>query len=99
MTSIRFAETKHQEESIVKNTTIAIDLAKSVFEIGISHRPGHVARKHSMHRARTAVGGGNSSREIIALLRRSNTGVYVFLIDGKEYRSYGFPYEDHPEHR
>jgi hypothetical protein len=27
----------------VKNTTIAIDLAKSVFEVGVSDRPGHVA--------------------------------------------------------
>jgi transposase len=34
----------------VKNTTIAIDLAKSVFEIGISDRPGHVARNHRLSR-------------------------------------------------
>ena len=35
----------------MKNTTIAIDLAKSVFEIGISDRPGHVARNHRLSRA------------------------------------------------
>jgi len=35
----------------VKNTTIAIDLAKSVFEIGISDRPGHVARSHRLSRS------------------------------------------------
>jgi hypothetical protein len=28
----------------MKNTTIAIDLAKSVFEVGISDRPGHVSQ-------------------------------------------------------
>jgi transposase len=35
----------------MKNTTIAIDLAKSVFEVGISERPGHVARNHRLSRA------------------------------------------------
>jgi len=39
-----------QEESDVKNTTIAIDLAKSVFEVGISDRPGHVVAKHRLSR-------------------------------------------------
>ena len=34
----------------MKNTTIAIDLAKSVFEIGISVRPGHVAETHRLPR-------------------------------------------------
>jgi len=34
----------------VKNTTIAIDLAKSVFEIGISHHPGQVAETHRLSR-------------------------------------------------
>ena len=35
----------------MKNTTIAIDLAKSVFEIGISDRPGHVSKNHRLSRA------------------------------------------------
>ena len=35
----------------MKNTTIAIDLAKSVFEIGISDRPGHVAQNHRLSRS------------------------------------------------
>ena len=35
----------------MKNTTIAIDLAKSVFEVGISDHPGHVARSHRLSRA------------------------------------------------
>ena len=35
----------------MKNTTIAIDLAKSVFEVGISDLPGHVAKSHRLSRA------------------------------------------------
>ncbi len=38
----------------MKNTTIAIDLAKSVFEIGISDRPGHIARNHRLSRTELA---------------------------------------------
>ena len=38
----------------MKNTTIAIDLAKSVFEIGISDRPGHIARSHRLSRSELA---------------------------------------------
>jgi len=34
----------------VKNTTIAIDLAKSVFEVGVSDRPGHVVANHRLSR-------------------------------------------------
>jgi transposase len=34
----------------VKSTTIAIDLAKSVFEVGISHQPGHVAENYRLSR-------------------------------------------------
>jgi transposase len=38
----------------MKNTTIAIDLAKSVFEVGVSDRPGHVAANHRLSRAEIA---------------------------------------------
>lgn len=38
----------------MKDTTIAIDLAKSVFEIGISHRPGHVDQNHRLSRTELA---------------------------------------------
>jgi transposase len=34
----------------VKNTTIAIDLAKSIFEVGVSDRPGHVVANHRLSR-------------------------------------------------
>jgi transposase len=35
----------------MKNTTIAIDLAKSVFEVGISDRPGHVSKRKTVKRS------------------------------------------------
>ena len=35
----------------MNNTTIGIDLAKSVFEIGISDRPGHIAESRRLKRA------------------------------------------------
>ena len=38
----------------MKTTTIAIDLAKSVFEVGISHHPGHVVRTHLLSRKEQA---------------------------------------------
>lgn len=38
----------------MKNTTIAVDLAKSIFEIGISHHPGHVAETHRLSREQIA---------------------------------------------
>ncbi len=34
------------------NTTIAVDLAKSVFEVAVSHRPGVVAERHRLSRPR-----------------------------------------------
>ena len=36
----------------MQQTTIAVDLAKSVFQVAISHRPGHVAEEHRLSRAR-----------------------------------------------
>src|SRR5262245_19559581 len=39
-----------KEESRMHQTTIAIDLAKSVIEVGISHRPGHVCEQHRLSR-------------------------------------------------
>jgi transposase len=35
----------------VKTTTIAIDLAKNVFEVGISNHPGHIAESRRLSRA------------------------------------------------
>ncbi len=36
----------------MEQTTIAVDLAKSVFQVAISHRPGHVDEEHRLSRAR-----------------------------------------------
>ena len=38
----------------MQNTTIAVDLAKSVFEISISHRPGVVAERKRLSRRQFA---------------------------------------------
>jgi hypothetical protein len=37
---------KSKEEPIVqKDTLVSVDIAKEVFEVGVSDRPGHVARR------------------------------------------------------
>ncbi len=36
----------------MKHRTIAVDLAKSVFEIGISEQPGRMEKTHRLGRAR-----------------------------------------------
>jgi len=36
---------------MMKHTTIAVDLAKSVFEIAVSTRPGHLAECHRLSRS------------------------------------------------
>ena len=36
----------------MKHTTIAVDLAKSVFQVAVSHRPGRVTKQHRLSRAR-----------------------------------------------
>src|SRR5215831_10145138 len=36
----------------MEHTTIAVDLAKSVFQIAISRRPGHVEEEHRLSRER-----------------------------------------------
>lgn len=38
------------EESVAKSMTSAVDLAKSVFEIAVSARPGRVASRHRLSR-------------------------------------------------
>ncbi len=35
----------------MKDTTIGIDLAKSVFELAVSHEPGRVAERHRLSRS------------------------------------------------
>ena len=36
----------------MESTTIAVDLAKHVFQVAVSHRPGHVALERRLPRAR-----------------------------------------------
>jgi transposase len=36
----------------MEHTTIAVDLAKSVFQVAVSHRPGHIDQERRLSRAR-----------------------------------------------
>ena len=40
-----------KEESVGKDTTIAVDLAKSVFEVAVSDRPGRVGERQRLSRS------------------------------------------------
>ncbi len=51
----RLSLAKHlpcKEESTMQHTTIAVDLAKSVFELAVSDRPGQVSERHRLSRTR-----------------------------------------------
>ena len=41
-----------REESEMKSTTIAVDLAKSVFEIAVSSQPGQIRERRRLERSR-----------------------------------------------
>jgi transposase len=43
-------ESSREEESEMHSTTIAVDLAKSVFEVAVSQRPGRVSERHRLSR-------------------------------------------------
>ena len=49
---IGLPEGQGEEESCMEHTTIAVDLAKSVFQIAISRRPGQVDEEHRLARDR-----------------------------------------------
>jgi transposase len=51
----------------VKSTTIAIDLAKSVFEVGISDRPGHVAETHRLSREQIGMFMGTQPATVVVM--------------------------------
>ena len=43
---------KPKEESVRKSTTIAVDLAKNVFQVAVSRHPGKVAETHRLSRSK-----------------------------------------------
>ena len=51
----------------MKNTTIAVDLAKSVFEIAVSERPGKVSDRHRLSRAQFARFWANRESSVVLL--------------------------------
>lgn len=68
----------------MKNTTIAIDLAKSIFEVGVSDRPGHIVANHRLSRS-----------EIVAFMaKQPNTTVVMEACSsahywGRTFQSFG----------
>src|SRR5262245_58067490 len=40
-----------QEESVAENTTVAVDLAKDVFELAVSPRPGTISKRLRLNRS------------------------------------------------
>jgi transposase len=68
----------------VKNTTIAIDLAKSVFEIGISDRPGHVSENRRLTRAEIAPFMANQPATTVVMEACSSAHYW-----GRTFQSFG----------
>lgn len=68
----------------MKNTTIAIDLAKSVFEIGISDRPGHVAEHHRL--SRVEIGPFMANQPATTVLMEACSSSHYW---GRSFQSFG----------
>jgi transposase len=68
----------------VKSTTIAIDLAKSVFEVGISHHPGHVSETHRLSREQIGVFMANQPATIVVMEACSSAHYW-----GRTFQGYG----------
>ena len=49
------------------STTIAIDLAKSIFEVGVSDRPGHICAQHRLSRKQLSVFVANQEPATIVM--------------------------------
>ena len=68
----------------MKNTTIAIDLAKSVFEVGVSDRPGHVAESHRLSRSEIAPFMANQPATTVVMEACSSAHYW-----GRTFQSFG----------
>jgi transposase len=68
----------------VKSTTIAIDLAKSVFEVGISHQPGHVAANHRLTREQIGTFMANQPATTVVMEACSSAHYW-----GRTFQGYG----------
>jgi transposase len=51
----------------MKHTTFSVDLAKSVFEVAVSHHPGHVAKTHRLSRTRLGTFFGSQGPATIVM--------------------------------
>ena len=68
----------------MKNTAIAIDLAKSVFEVGISDRPGHVAESYRLTRA--DLGPFMAKRQATTVVMEACSSAHYW---GRAFQGYG----------
>ena len=68
----------------MKSTTIAVDLAKSVFEVGISHHPGHVSETHRLSREQIGVFMANQPSAIVVMEACSSAHYW-----GRTFQAYG----------
>jgi transposase len=68
----------------VKHTTIAIDLAKSVFEIGISDRPGHVAESRRL--SRVEIGPFMANQPATTVVMEACSSAHYW---GRRFQSFG----------
>jgi transposase len=68
----------------VKNTTIAIDLAKSVFEVGVSDQPGHVVANHRLSRDQIVPFMANQPATIVVMEACSSAHYW-----GRTFQSFG----------
>ena len=68
----------------MKNTTIAIDLAKSVFEVGVSDRPGHVVANHRLSREQIVGFMANQPTTIVVMEACSSAHYW-----GRTFQSFG----------
>jgi len=68
----------------MKSTTIAIDLAKSVFEIGISERVGHVGKRQRLSRSELAPFMANQPAATVVMEACSSAHYW-----GRQFESFG----------
>ena len=68
----------------MKNTAIAIDLAKSIFEVGVSDRPGHVAESHRL--SRDEIGAFIARQEATTIIMEACSSAHYW---GRTFQSYG----------
>ena len=63
----------------MEHATIAIDLAKTIFEVGISDRPGHVSEQHHLSRKQLPTFLAHQPRTIVLMEACSSSHYWARL--------------------